>query len=88
MIGRHKRQGIRRRRGKAIVIAIILAMSAITSSVFVADRKEPKKVPSESELVYMRNVARLSPGEAAIYVEQWPEYADYIMGLTDEVDPG
>ena len=79
-IGPRKRQSIRRRRLKAVVITAILASLAVTTSLFRAERQEPKKGPSASELAYMRNVAAMSPGHAAIYVAQWPEYEDYIMG--------
>ena len=69
-----------RRRLKAVIIAVILAALAATASLSIVERPEPKEVPSPSELAYMRNVAKFSPGDASLYVEQWPEYADYIMG--------
>lgn len=63
-----------------IIIAAILAALAATTSICMINHPEKKKEPSASELAYMRNVAALSPGDAEIYVEQWPEYADYILG--------
>lgn len=79
-IGPHQRAGRRRRRLKAVIIALILAALAATASMFISERPEPKKDPTPSELAYMRNVARFSPGDAELYVQQWPEYADYIIG--------
>lgn len=46
---------------------------------------------SPSNLAYARNIYRLQGGpvgEAKILLDRFPQYADYIMGLTDEVDLG
>lgn len=83
-IGPHQRAGKRRRRLKAVIIAAILIAIAATTSLCMAERTEPGRwdEPSASELAYARNIYRLTGyhGEAKVYVDRWPEYADYIMG--------
>lgn len=81
-LGPHQRQGIRRRRGKAVVLIVLLAMLAAMASFTTWDKPEPKNEPSPSMIVYARNLYNMTGynGEAKIYIDRWPEYADEIMG--------
>ena len=69
---------------KLASLAVILSFLAAATSMTTWDkpeRAEPDK-PTASELAYARNIYRLTGyhGEAKVYVDRWPEYADYIMG--------
>lgn len=81
MIGRHKRAGIRRRRGKAIVLIGLLIVILASASLTISNREpeEPAKPMSPTWLAYMRNTAKYSPALAKIYCQQYPEYAAQIM---------
>lgn len=81
-LGPHQRQGRRRRRGKAVVLFILLAMLAAMASLTTWDKPEPKNEPSPSQIAYARNLYNMTGynGEAKIYIDRWPEYADEIMG--------
>ena len=81
-LGPHQRQGRRRRRGKAVVLIILLSMLAAMASFTTWDKPEPKNEPSPSMIAYARNLYNMTGynGEAKIYIDRWPEYADEIMG--------
>lgn len=81
-IGPHKRAFIRRRRRKAVVLIVLLAMLAATTSITRWDKPEPKNEPSPSTIAYARNLYNMTGynGEAKIYIDRWPEYAEEIMG--------
>lgn len=81
-LGRHQRQGRRRRRGKTVVLIVLLAMLAAMASFTTWDKPESKKEPSPSMIAYARNLYNMTGynGEAKIYIDRWPEYADEIMG--------
>ena len=74
----------RRRQGKAIVLAVLLMCLTAASSMTTWDKPECAEpdMPTASELAYARNIYSLTGycGEAKVYVDRWPEYADYIMG--------
>lgn len=83
LIGPHQRQGKRRRRGKAAVLAAILvSMLAMLSSV---KRDLPKPEthigPSAPSPEYAINESRLSPGYRDICCNQFPELADVLEGV-------
>lgn len=61
-------------------MAFIVSMLLVSSSYVYCEREEPKKMPSISELVYMRNVARLSPGHGDAFCAMYPELEKYITG--------
>ena len=81
-IGPHQRQGRRRRRGKTVVLIILLAMLSAMASFTTWDKPEPKNEPSPSQIAYARNLYNMTGynGEAKIYIDRWPEYAEEIMG--------
>lgn len=93
--GPRQRQRDRQRKLKSIAALTILTAMAMAGS-WTAPRHiepEPKswEVASPSNLAYARNIYRLQGGpvgEAKILLDRFPQYADYIMGLTDEVDLG
>lgn len=79
-IGPHKRAAIRRRRLKAVVIGVVVVCTMLSASLMLWEPPEPEKQVAVSELVYMRNVAKYSPGHARAYVEMYPDLAEYILG--------
>ena len=60
--------------------AIIASLAVVTSPRMKVTVPANGTAITKAELAYMRNIAAMSPGHAEIFVEQWPEYADYIMG--------
>lgn len=73
----------RNKKAKAIFITSIASLLLVSSSWTVRrveERVEPEK-PSIQMLKYAQNLYRLSGynGEAKVYIDRWPEYADYIM---------
>lgn len=81
-IGPHQRASKRRRRWKVMALAVTLITMLCTMSLAVSDRKEPepKQELDMTRLTVMRNEARLSPGLAAVYAAQYPEWAWFIVG--------
>lgn len=80
-IGPHQRRGRRRRRGKALVLCVVLAALAAVSSWTMWDkpRKELRQLPDRTALAWMMNQAALSPGHARAFADQYPELADLFL---------
>lgn len=72
----HKLRGIRRRRGKVLVIGLVVVLIAATTSWVTYE--PPKRVggPDMTELMYRANESRYSPALVDIYTVNWPEYSD------------
>lgn len=94
--GERQRRRDRRRKLKMAAVLALMFFLAMSGS-WMAPRKNDAPVTpswmvaSASNLAYARNIYRLlgAPvGEAKIYLDRWPQYADYIMGLVDEVNLG
>lgn len=76
---------MRKKTMRLIAAVIVLLMLSVTVSVATVTPSEPEPTPDATQLAAMRNEAALSPGLAAIYREQYPDYSDYICGETDTV---
>lgn len=85
--GRHRRNGMRRRRLKSVLIVSLSIVFLFALSWKVRGVTEAKKddEPTMSQLCYARNLYMASGycGEAKVYIDRWPEYADYITGMED-----
>ena len=82
-IGPHQRAGRRRRRGKATVLVILLAMLAAVSSMTTWDKPEPEYVPLPSELGRLHNLYTAmggTYGEVGAFLKDHPEYANQVIG--------
>ena len=78
-IGPRKRAAIRRRRGKAVAMSVILLGCLVVSSPLVPrDIPEPTPTPKYS-MQYMINVATMSPGAAKGFFEDYPELKTIIQ---------
>lgn len=71
-------------KAKAIIVAVVLC-AVVTSSSLTVPRAAPPEIeaPSGTQLGYARNVYKMLGGpwgEAKIYLDRWPEYAEYITG--------
>lgn len=78
-MGPHQRRGRFRRRMKAVLIAVVLAALALVGGPVIPDFPEPEPALSPSEYQYMLNVSALSPGDAKVWAEQYPEHADEFL---------
>ena len=89
VIGPHKKAGRRRRRGKAVAIAVMLVMFAMLSSMNIRTIQKPGKWdrPTRSALATARNEYVLAGGpygNAEILLNRYLQYADYITGKVDD----
>lgn len=89
VIGPHQRAGRRRRRGKAVVIALVLVMFSLLSSMNTRTIPSPGKWdrPTIQDLVTARKeyeLARGPYGNAEILLNRYLQYGDYITGLVDD----
>lgn len=81
-MGPHQRRGRRRRRGKALVLCVVLSMMTICSNMTMWDKPEPKRErarPDPSALGWMINRAAYCPAAARAFADQYPELADLFM---------
>lgn len=70
---------------RAVLAGFVLAAMLASASMTTWDKPEPERWsdPSPSMIAYARNLynALGGPyGEAKVYLDRWPEYADEIMG--------
>ena len=83
-IGPHRRQGVRRRRGKAVVLLLVVLALLVLLAPSTSWRETPKQTthrgPIPPDPVYAANVARLSPGAGQAFIDQFPELEDAITG--------
>lgn len=76
-MGPHQRRGRFRRRMKAVAITAAILMAALTGGPAVReDVPEPEPTLSPTAYQYMMNVSALSPGNAVIWAERYPEAAE------------
>ena len=82
-IGPHQRQGRRRRRGKAVVLAAILVLMIAMLSVTNRENPSPSthKGPSAPIPEAAINQAMLSPALKDIYIQQFPDLAEVLEGV-------
>lgn len=79
-MGPHQRRGRRRRRGKALVLCVVLVMMAIFSNMTVWDKPEPEREQLEpSALGWMINRSAYSPGDGRAFADQYPELEDLFL---------
>lgn len=80
--GPHRRARRRRRVGKALTLVVLVTALAAAASM-TTDRPEPKDTPTPQQVAYAHNLYKSlggACGEAKVYIDRWPEYADEIMG--------
>lgn len=81
-MGPHQRRGRRRRRGKALVLCVVLVMTAIFSNMTMWDKPEPKPERARLEpsaLGWMINRSAYSPGDGRAFADQYPELEDLFL---------
>lgn len=85
MIGPRVRQRRARRRGKILVLVVLLTVLALAASM--TTRTIPTsgawEKPTRAELIYARHIVEFEDGvlgEAKIYLARWPGFAPYLTG--------
>lgn len=90
MMGLRQRRRIRRRRLKAILLPALLTFLILVSS-WMIRAVEPiyQDERGASFLKYAQNLCAMTGpvGEAKIYIDRWPQYADYIIATWREAHP-
>lgn len=79
---RREVEAVKRIALRALIIIILLSVLLVVSSAHAWDKPTQKETPTASQIAYARNLYNISGyfGEAKIYIDRWPEYADEIMG--------